>query len=132
MAGVAPVAVIMGAAPALSPLEGRAINVSEGRETVAELVSVAGLELLDRDFGGTPDRAGALPATTLTLVEASPILSRKLGGQTIAEVAAQSEQEFIVAAVKGVGSKALKGVTEDAKAVWAAAKRVAEAISKPH
>lgn len=125
-AGVADDAVFTGTASALAPLEGRTLPVGRGldRPVLEEVLDRKGLDRLDRELGGAPDRATELPATLLVGVGPRSTLGRFVAEMTIDEVAGQTQDEFAEAAAETAPARRKADVRRQAATVWRNAIRV--------
>jgi len=127
-AGADPTAPVRTAADALGHLEGRRLDVASlrvVRGAFAEVVDKDGLEHLDVELGGSPAVAGDLPAVTLRGVGPDSAVGKHVAHLTVADVAGESEEAFVGAAIKGLKGGERETETERAHAVWANARRVA-------
>ncbi|MBE2222367.1 MAG: hypothetical protein IAF02_12540 [Anaerolineae bacterium] len=132
MAGVNPNATIRTAAEAAAPLEGLVVDRSALLDTQDELeahLDMGGTERLDKEYAGAPAKAADLPATDIRGVSSRSTLGRKVADLKIADIAAQSREQFVATVTKGVSAKQVTAVENQAGDVWDKAKQVVD-ISK--
>jgi hypothetical protein len=118
---------LSGAAAALAGLEGRTLSVGRNRSSrqfLAELLQPDGLERIDRELGGRPERAAELPATLLAAVAPRSTLGRFLADMTIADVADRARDEFAAAAAETGSQRNRKNVEAQARDLWDTAARI--------
>jgi hypothetical protein len=142
-AGVAEDTRLESALAALAPLDGRTLGTATAEaasrpgsggasEMLERLLDRRGIDRMAREHGGDAARAAELRATDLAGVSPRSDLGRRLGGRSIADVAAMSREEFLGEVVRLAElPKARRSELERrATAAWDAARRVTDLARK--
>jgi hypothetical protein len=127
LAGVRPDAVLHSEQEALTPLEGLKLRVVDMRvvsQGLADLLDEDGLTSLEKNHLGAPEASAELSAKYLRGLSPASRLGKKVGGLSIAEIAAQPVDEFIKKALAGEPERNKTALENQAREVWNSAARV--------